>query len=106
VSRRQFYERRALRILPVYWAAVVVATILTSHTLADLWRGVPYLAFLHSKPNLPTPMRPYSGVQFYVLLPLIALAFGRSRRVTLALLAGYALAYLAVAAGVVWPGLE
>jgi len=114
VSRRQFYERRALRILPLYWVVVVVATILSSHTLADLWRGVPYLAFLQSKPNLPTPMRPYSGVwwslatevQFYVLLPLIALAFGRSRRVTLALLAGYAVAYLAVATGLVLPGIE
>jgi peptidoglycan/LPS O-acetylase OafA/YrhL len=114
VSRWQFYVRRALRILPAYWVAVVVATILTSHTLGDLWRGLPYLAFLQSKPNLPTPMRPYSGVwwslatevQFYVLLPLIALAFGRSRRVTLALLAGYTIAYLAIATGRVLPGLE
>jgi peptidoglycan/LPS O-acetylase OafA/YrhL len=114
VSRRQFYVRRALRILPLYWVVVVAATILSSHTLADLWRGVPYLGFLQSKPNLPTPMRPYSGVwwslatevQFYVLLPLIALAFGRSRRVTLALLAGYAVAYLAVATGLVLPGIE
>jgi peptidoglycan/LPS O-acetylase OafA/YrhL len=114
VSRWQFYVRRALRILPAYWVTVVVATILSSHTLGDLWRGLPYLAFLQSKPNLPTPMRPYSGVwwslatevQFYVLLPLIALAFGRSRRVTLALLAGYAIAYLAIATGLVLPGLE
>jgi peptidoglycan/LPS O-acetylase OafA/YrhL len=41
-----------------------------------------------------------------VLLPLVALAFGRSRRVTLGLLAGYAVAYLAVATGLVLPGLE
>ena len=114
VSRRQFYQRRALRILPAYWVAVVVATILTSHALGDLWRGLPYLAFLESKPNLPTRMPPFSDVwwslatevQFYVLLPLIALAFGRSWRVTLALLAGYAVAYLAVATGLVLPGLE
>jgi len=114
VSRRQFYERRALRILPLYWVAVVAATILTSHTLRDLWRGLPYLAFLQSKPNLPTRMPPFSEVwwslatevQFYVLLPLIALAFARSRRVTLAIFAGYAVAYLAVAVGLVLPGIE
>src|SRR5215475_5521828 len=48
VSRPHFYERRALRILPLYVAVVVVGTILTSRTLADLWRGLPYLAFLQS----------------------------------------------------------
>jgi peptidoglycan/LPS O-acetylase OafA/YrhL len=88
---------------------VAAATILASHTLRDLWRGLPYVAFLQSKPNLPTRMPPFSEVrwsfatevQFYVLLPLIALAFGRSRRVTLALFAGYAVAYLAVAVGLV-----
>jgi peptidoglycan/LPS O-acetylase OafA/YrhL len=114
VSRRQFYQRRALRILPLYWVAVVVATILTSHALGDLSHGLPYLAFLQSKPNLPTAMRPFSGVwwslatevQFYVLLPLIALGFGLSRRLTLAILAVYAVAYVAVATGLVLPGLE
>src|SRR5262249_19685971 len=109
VSRRHFYERRALRILPLYVAVVVVGTILTSRALTDLWRGLPYLAFLESKPNLPTPMPPFSDVwwslatevQFYALLPLVALAFGRSRRITLALVAAYAVAYAALALGVV-----
>jgi peptidoglycan/LPS O-acetylase OafA/YrhL len=109
VSRRQFYERRALRILPLYWTAVLVGTILTSQALTDLWHGLPYLAFLESKPNLTTPMRPFSDVwwslatevQFYALLPLVALVFGRSRRVTLALLAVYAVVYAVLALGVV-----
>jgi len=104
VSRPHFYERRALRILPLYVAVVVVGTILTSRSLADLRRGLPYLAFLQSKPNLPIPMPPFSDVwwslatevQFYAVLPLLALAFGRSRRVTVALLAIYAMAYAAV----------
>src|SRR5262249_47236711 len=54
---------------------------------------------------LPIPMPPFSDVwwslatevQFYAVLPLLALAFGRSRRVTFALLAIYAMAYAAVA---------
>jgi peptidoglycan/LPS O-acetylase OafA/YrhL len=114
VSRRQFYRRRALRILPLYWTVVVLGTILTATTPADLWRGLPYLAFLESKPNLPVPMPPFSWVwwslatevQFYALLPLVALGFGRSRGVTLALLAAYAAGYAAIALGVVVPNLE
>jgi peptidoglycan/LPS O-acetylase OafA/YrhL len=106
VSWRQFYARRALRILPLYYAAVVAGTVITSHGVADLWRGVPYLAFLESKPGLTTPMPPFSGVwwslatevQFYALLPLVALAFGRSRRTTLGLLAAYGVVVLAISA--------
>jgi peptidoglycan/LPS O-acetylase OafA/YrhL len=101
VSRRQFYQRRALRILPLYWVAVVVATILTSHALGDLSHGLPYLAFLQSKPNLPTAMRPFSGVwwslatevQFYVVLPLLPLLACRARRAALAL-GAYAVVYV------------
>jgi hypothetical protein len=104
VSWRQFYVRRALRILPLYYAAVVAGTVITARSLADLRRGVPYVAFLESKPGLTTPMPPFSGVwwslatevQFYALLPLVALAFGRSRRTTLCLLAVYGAAVLAI----------
>jgi peptidoglycan/LPS O-acetylase OafA/YrhL len=104
VSWRLFYTRRALRILPLYYVAVVAATAITAHGLADLWRGVPYLAFLESKPGLTTPMPPFSGVwwslatemQFYAVLPLVALAFARSRRTTLCLLAVYGAAVLAI----------
>ncbi len=114
VSWRQFYARRALRILPLYWAAVIVGTILTSRVPADLWRGLPYLAFLQSRPNLPTPMPPFSDVwwslatemQFYAVLPLLALGFGRSLGVTLALLAVYAVVYAALALGLAVPHLE
>jgi peptidoglycan/LPS O-acetylase OafA/YrhL len=105
VSRPQFYARRALRILPLYYAAIVAATVITSRTVGELERGVPYLAFLESKPDLVTPMPPFSGVwwslateaQFYVLLPLIALAFGRSRRTTLLVLAAYLVVYVGIA---------
>jgi peptidoglycan/LPS O-acetylase OafA/YrhL len=114
VSRRRFYERRALRILPLYWSAVLVGTILTSRAVADLGRGLPYLVFLQSEPTVPTPMPPFSvvwwslatEVQFYAVLPLLALAFGRSRRVTLALVAVYAVAFAALGLSLGVPPLE
>jgi peptidoglycan/LPS O-acetylase OafA/YrhL len=114
MSRRQFFARRALRILPLYYAAVVVGTIVTSTSPSDLWRGLPYFLFLEARAHLTTPMPPFSGVwwslatevQFYALLPAIALAFGRARSITLALLATFGVLYLAVACGFVFPSLE
>ncbi len=114
VARSQFYRRRVLRILPLYYAAVLAGTVLTAATVADLWRGVPYLFFLESKPGFLAPLSPWSEVwwslatevQFYAVLPLLAYAFGRPRQVTLALLAAYALGYTAVALGWVVPQLE
>ena len=38
VSRREFYVRRALRILPLFYTVVLVATVLTSRTAFDLSR--------------------------------------------------------------------
>lgn len=114
VSRPQFYARRGLRILPLYYAAIVAATLVTSRSLGELGRGAPYLAFLETKPDLVTPMPPFSGVwwslateaQFYLLLPLIALAFGRSRRTTLLLLAAYVVIYVGVASRRLAPGID
>jgi peptidoglycan/LPS O-acetylase OafA/YrhL len=114
VSRRQFYERRALRILPLYYCVVLAGAVLTAASVGDLSRGVPYLFFLQSKFNLVTPMPPWSTVwwslateiQFYLVLPILALTFGRSRAVTLALLALYGAGYTALALGLVMPRLE
>jgi peptidoglycan/LPS O-acetylase OafA/YrhL len=114
VSGSRFYTRRALRILPLYYAAVVAGTLATSHTLADLRHGVPYLFFLESRPGLATPMPPFSDVwwslatevQFYALLPLVALAFGRSRRATLLMLAAYGVAFVTIAFRWVAPELQ
>ena len=41
LSIARYASRRALRILPLYWFAVVVGTVLTASQLADLGRAVP-----------------------------------------------------------------
>jgi len=114
VLRRQFYVRRALRILPLFYTAVLVATVLTSRTSHDLLRAIPVLAFLGAKPGLTSPMPPYDGVwwslftelEFYAVLPLVALAFGRAGRVTLGILALYALVWMSLALGLVAPAMN
>ena len=103
VDRWHYFQRRALRILPLYYTAVVVGTLLCASAAADLWRGVPYLLFLNSIGNWSTPLWPYSNVwwslateaQYYVLLPLLPLCVrSRAGRVVGALvLFGYVAAY-------------
>lgn len=88
VSLRRYAARRALRILPLYYSAVVLAAVLSASTTRDLLRGVPYLFFLNGFADLTTPLPPYSNVwwslateaQFYVLLPLLPFALGSPRR--------------------------
>jgi peptidoglycan/LPS O-acetylase OafA/YrhL len=109
VSRRRYAARRALRILPLYYAAVVAATLLSAARLADLERGLPYLAFLNSFAGWFTPLPPYSNVwwsltteaQFYILLPLLPLCLRspRGRLVGAALLLLWGTGYGAYLAG-------
>ena len=85
VIRSDYYARRALRILPLYYAAVMAASVLSAASVSDLVRGVPYLLFLNAA-DLATPLLPYSAVwwslatevEFYLLLPLLPLVM-RSR---------------------------
>jgi peptidoglycan/LPS O-acetylase OafA/YrhL len=86
VSVRRYFGRRALRILPLYYAAVLVATALLASSPGDLFRAVPYLFFLNFA-ALATPLFPYSGAwwslateaQFYLVLPLLSLALASRR---------------------------
>ena len=107
VSRREFYRRRALRILPLFYVAVLVATVATSRHLSDLRHTFPHLCFLYAIPGAATSLFPYDAawwslsveVQFYVVLPFVALAFHRSLGTTLLLFTLLAAAWTAVMTG-------
>jgi peptidoglycan/LPS O-acetylase OafA/YrhL len=99
VDLRAFYRRRALRILPLYVVAVAAGTVLSAAQPADLWRAAPHLLFLSGLPGVPE-LFPYGSVwwslgtevQFYLLLPLLPLAF-RAPRLAAALVLAYAVAF-------------
>ncbi|HET9470528.1 MAG TPA: acyltransferase, partial [Usitatibacter sp.] len=98
-ARRAYYVRRALRILPLYWTAVIVSTALSVRSLAGLNDAWPFLIFAKALTS-QYALWPYSigwwslatEVQFYLLLPLLPL-LARSRRRLFCALAVYALAY-------------
>lgn len=105
LSRPAYATRRALRILPLYWTAVVIAAVLSADQLADLARGLPYLVFLNSLSDWSTPLLPYSGAwwslgteaQFYLVLLLLPLLLAsRAGRVAgVLLLLAWTAAYVA-----------
>ncbi len=107
---RRYALRRALRILPLYYVAVVVGTVLTAQHLAELRWAFPYLLFLNSFPGVRTSLEPYSNVwwslatevQFYLLLPFLALFWRspRGRWIGGMLFCGYVVAYAAMVRGV------
>jgi len=78
VVRRDYYARRTLRILPLYYAAVATASVLSATRLNEVFRGVPYLFFLNGV-DMAAPLSPYSAVwwslatevEFYLILPLL-----------------------------------
>lgn len=107
VSRRSFFARRALRILPLYWTVVIVSTLLRVWLGdAGLSQGIPYLFFFNSFSGGAEPMFPFSDVwwslateaQFYLALPLFTLLLLSrwGRWLFLALLVLYAGTYYAL----------
>ena len=108
-SIRRYGERRALRILPLYYFAVLAATLFAVRQAADLLRGLPYLIFLNAVPGLTEPLMPFSGVwwslateaEFYVVLAAAAwLCRTRSgRAVAMGGLALWAASYAAWVSG-------
>lgn len=112
VLRRNYFVRRALRILPLYWVAVIGGTLLWASRPADLLVGLPHLVFLNATTWFYTSeLMPYRGVwwtlateaQFYVLLPLLPffLRTRRARRLGALLLAAYSAAYYAFLTGTI-----
>ena len=112
VSVRQYARRRALRILPLYYAAVLIGTVMRSTQPSDLLHGLPYLAFLNGVAGMCSPLNPYSDawwslsteVQFYLVLPLLPVLLRTpSRRAAgVTLVALYALAFAAMVMGWFW----
>jgi len=101
VLRRVFYERRALRIVPLYWTVVLAVTLLKAGQLADMTRALPFLVFFSG--YTANTLSPYSGVwwsldtevQFYILLPLLGLLRTRpGRRIGIGLVIVHLTAYL------------
>ena len=85
-SAGKFYRRRALRILPLYFVAVIVLSIVDRHTVfaGGHWHTLIYSLFLLHDMNYNAFLgfTPLAGVfwtlaiewQFYLVLPLIGLA--------------------------------
>jgi peptidoglycan/LPS O-acetylase OafA/YrhL len=103
VDRWHYGLRRALRILPLYYTAVLVAAIRWYSPAAGPWRDVPFLFFAQAGNEWVTN-NAYSGAwwslateaQFYLVLPLLGALRSRGTRLVAAgALAVYALAYLA-----------
>jgi len=108
-STRRFFAKRALRILPLYYAAVLAGALVNADRIADLTRALPYVLFLNSFAGMTSPLMPFSAVwwslatewQFYLVLPVAAwLCRSASGRWVAALgLLGWAAAYAAWLAG-------
>jgi peptidoglycan/LPS O-acetylase OafA/YrhL len=106
LSLRRYAVRRALRILPLYYTAVVVAIVVSAKSVGDAVAELPYFLFLNF---LAPPLLPYSSVwwslftevQFYLLLPLLWFCLHQrvARWCTAALLVGYGVAYGAFVLG-------
>jgi peptidoglycan/LPS O-acetylase OafA/YrhL len=81
VSRGRFLARRALRILPLYWIAVIAFSWLDKSPPSTLSKALPHMFFLGSISDATVDMFPYSDVwwslateaQFYLVLALATL---------------------------------
>jgi len=103
-SVRRYFVRRALRILPIYYAFVVLAAAVTAHGWTDLGHALPYLVFANAWRGVATPLGWFSDVwwslatesQFYLVLPLAAwwCRTRRGRWLGLLALSGYVAAYV------------
>lgn len=87
VEVRGFFQRRLLRILPLYYCGVTIGIVATTTSWADLAPKLQYFLVPNGIRMVTPPMPPFSDVwwslhteaQFYLLLPLLPLAL-KTRR--------------------------
>ena len=113
-----FWQRRALRIVPAYWAALLAVTLtvvagvadddhdLTSSRWPMYWGFLQVYSVRSLEGGLPHAWTLCVEVTFYLLLPGLAVLAGRlaSRRAELAMIAGLAVASVAARWILVEPG--
>lgn len=82
VNFRQFYLRRALRLLPAYFAAMLLVAFLYPHNLHTIWANVIYINnFLPlERQFMPWTWSLAIEEQFYTLFPAFVLFLGKSKR--------------------------
>jgi peptidoglycan/LPS O-acetylase OafA/YrhL len=110
VRRREYFLRRAMRILPLYWLAVLVS-LWWLHPVSD-WPAVSwsFWGFLNTMFAPPFALWPFSigwwslatEVQFYVVLPLLPLA-ARTGPGTAAAFGAYVVLYVLFLLAIVQP---
>lgn len=98
----RFWARRALRLMPAYWAALALVALLFPVNAHTAWTNVVYLnnfvSFDHAFMGWAWSLA--IEEQFYLLAPLLVLALGAPRTRHLAFFVALALAALAARAGV------
>jgi len=115
VSVRRYLERRALRILPMWWFTVALVMLISVRVPQHLLWGLQYMVFANAFGFSVPPLLPYSipwwslatEVQFYLLLPIVGLLLGSrgGRAALVLLLVAWAVFYGDVLANAV-PGLS
>jgi len=103
VSLKRFYQRRALRILPLYFA-VLGAGALISPSMSTTLRTLPYLVFVNGIWPVTSPgthsevmWSLATEVQFYAVLPWLFMPVGA--RLRFPMLVGFAVLYTALICG-------
>lgn len=99
MDRGVFFEKRGLRILPLYWAVLLLSLAVEVRSLDGLRGRLGYFLFLQGFPDLVRPMPPFTDglwslateVQFYAVLPLLPACLRTRRRAAVVLVAWVAL---------------